>query len=135
MRFGRIVAAGTAYAVAVLLIGTALGVVRVLALESQFGALEATAIELPLMLGVAWLLSAWLAGHCEIPPRAPDRLLMGGLALLVLIGAESLMAAVLGRTADYREPAALLGLAGQIGFAFFPLLQARFLARRFRALP
>jgi hypothetical protein len=45
------------------------------------------------------------------------------------------MAAMFGRSTDYRAPAALLGLAGQVAFAFFPLLQARFLARPARLLP
>lgn len=135
LRFGKAIVAGTAYAIAIFLIGSVLGVVRILALEPRLGALKATALELPLMLGLAWLVSAFLAHHAEIPPRAPDRLLMGGLALLLLLGAEMGLAVMLYRSVDYREPAALLGLAGQVAFALFPLLQARFFARRARALP
>ena len=135
LRLGKAVVAGTAYAIAVFLLGSALGVVRVLALEPRLGALDATAFELPLMLGLAWLVSALLVHHAEIPPRVPDRLLMGGLALLLLLGAEFWLAALLWRSPDYGEPAALLGLAGQVAVAFLPLLQARLFARRVRALP
>ena len=53
LRLGRILVAGTAYAVTVLMVGTVLGVVRVLMLEPRFGALEATMLELPLLLGLA----------------------------------------------------------------------------------
>ena len=53
----RAVVAGLAYAVAVFLLGSAVGTIRILALEPEFGALDATALELPLMLGLAWLLS------------------------------------------------------------------------------
>ena len=135
LRLGKAVVAGTAYAIAMFLFGSALGVVRVLALEPRFGALAATAFELPLMLGLAWLISAFLVRHAEIPPRAPDRLLMGGLALLLLVGAELVLAALLLSRPDYREPAVLLGVAGQLAFALFPLLQARLLARSARAAP
>ena len=135
LRLGKAVVAGTAYAIALFLLGSALGVVRVLALEPQFGPVAATAFELPLMLGIAWLISAFLVRQAEIPPRVPDRLLMGGLALLLLIGAEFALAALLWRSPDYREPAAALGLAGQVAVAFLPLLQARRFAPRARALP
>lgn len=120
---------------AVFLIGSALGVVRVLALEPRLGSLAATGLELPVILCMAWLLCAFLALRCAVPARRGDRLLMGGLAFLLLIGAELGLAALLGRLPDYREPALVVGLGGQLAFAFFPLLQARFLARRVRALP
>ena len=136
LRLGRILVAGTAYAVTVLMVGTVLGVVRVLKLEPRFGALEATMLELPLLLGLAWLISAWLTGHCGVAARLPDRVVMSGLALLLLLlGAEFALAIMLGRTPDYREPASLLGLAGQVAFASLPLVQLCLFERRARALP
>jgi hypothetical protein len=134
-RLGRAAVAGLAYAIAVFLIGSVLGVVRVLALEPRFGALDATIFELPLILGIAWLLCTALTYCCEVAPRRFDRLFMGGLALLVLAGAELGVGALIGRSPDYGEPAALLGLAGQLAFALLPLVQARFFLRRDRALP
>ena len=135
LRLGRILVAGTAYAVTVLMVGTVLGVVRVLMLEPRFGALEATMLELPLLLGLAWLISAWLTGHCGVAARLTDRVVMSGLALLLLLGAEFALAIMLGRTPDYREPASLLGLAGQVAFASLPLVQLCLFERRARAQP
>jgi hypothetical protein len=135
LRLGKAVVAGTAYAIALFLLGSALGVVRVLVLEPPIGRLDATVLELPLILGFAWLVSGSVIQQAEIPPRAPDRLLMGGLALLLLLGAEFAIAALLWRSPDYSEPAALLGLAGQVIAALLPLLQARRFTRRTRALP
>jgi hypothetical protein len=131
----RAALAGLAYAAAVFLIGAVLGAVRVLALEPRLGAVAATGLELPVILCMAWLLCASLVISCSVPARKRDRLLMGGLAFLLLIGAELGLAALFGTMPDYRRPALILGLAGQFAFASFPLLQARFLARRARALP
>ena len=131
----RAVVAGLAYAVAVFLLGSAVGTIRILALEPEFGALDATALELPLMLGLAWLLSLSFTRRCAVSPRTGDRLVMGGIAFTTMIAAEFGVGALLGRLPDFGQTAALLGLAGQIAFALFPLLQARLFARPVRALP
>jgi hypothetical protein len=131
----RAVVAGLAYAVAVFLFGSAVGTIRILALEPEFGALDATALELPLMLGLTWLVSLFVTRRCAVSPRAGDRLVMGLVALTILIATERGIGALIGRPPDFRQPAALLGLAGQIAFALFPLLQARIFARRVRARP
>lgn len=127
--------AGLAYAIGLFLIGSAVGSIRILALEPRFGAFAATAIELPLMLAMAWLICLLLVSRCAVARRMSDRLLMGGVAFLALVGAELGFAALLGRAMDYHQPATLLGLAGQLAVAAFPLLQARFFARRMRAEP
>jgi hypothetical protein len=131
----RATLAGVAYAVALFLVGSAVGVVRVLVLEPRYGALDATAFELPLMLGLAWLLCMSLIRRCAISARTGDRLLMGGVAFAFLFAGEFGFAALLGRTPDYGAPAALLGLAGQVAAALLPLVQACLFPRRFRALP
>ena len=127
--------AGAAYAISLFLVGSAIGVVRVLALEPHLGALEATVLELPLMLGIAWLICASLVNRCAISARTGDRLLMGGIALFSLIAAEYSFGLLLGRPLDYRNLAAMLGLAGQIAAALLPLVQACLFPRRPRALP
>jgi hypothetical protein len=132
---GRAVVAGMAYAFAIFLVGSAVGVVRVLALEPRYGKLDATIFELPLMLGLAWLISASLVHRCAVSGRAGDRLMMGGIAFLLLIAAELGFASLLGRTPHYDEPAAFLGLAGQVAAALVPLSQACFFRRDIRALP
>jgi hypothetical protein len=131
----RAALAGLAYAIALFLVGSAVGILRVLTLEPRFGALEATAFELPLMLGIAWLVCASLVRRCAVSVRAGDRLLMGGAAFVVLLAAEFGSAGLLGRAPDYEQPAALLGLAGQVAAALLPLVQARLFPRRRRALP
>jgi hypothetical protein len=131
----RAALAGLAYAIAVFLVGSAAGVIRILVLEPRFGAVIATAIELPMMVAMAWLICLSLANRCAVSPRVGDRMLMGASAFLVLVGAELGLAALLGRIVDYRDPATLLGLAGQLTLLLFPMLQARFFARRVRALP
>lgn len=131
----RAALAGLAYGIALFLAGSAIGSLRVLALEPRFGALHATALELPLMLGIAWLVSASLVRRCSVAKRAGDRLLMGGAAFLVLVAAELGFAALLGRAPDYAQPAALLGLAGQAAAALLPLVQGCLFRRRPRALP
>ena len=60
---------------------------------------------------------------------------MGVIAFTTMIATEFGVGALLGRLPDLGQSAALLGLAGQIAFALFPLLQARLFARRVRALP
>jgi len=132
---GRAVVAGMAYALAIFLVGSAVGVVRVLALEPRYGRLDATVLELPLVLGLAWLISASLVHRCAVSVRAGDRLLMGGIAFLILIAAELGFASLLGRTPHYDEPAAFLGLAGQVAAALLPLSQACLFPRDVRALP
>jgi len=63
------------------------------------------------------------------------RLAMGGVALVLLLGAElGLSVLAFGRTiaehlASYGSPAGALGLAGQVAFALFPLLRRRARAR------
>ena len=52
--------AGLGYAIGLFLVGSAVGIVRVMTLEPRLGALDATVFELPLMLGIAWLISASL---------------------------------------------------------------------------
>ena len=131
----RAALAGLAYALALFLVGSAVGVVRVLALEPRFGTLDATVLELPLMLGLAWLFCTSLVRRCTVAGRAGDRLLMGGVGFLVLVAAEVGLASLLGRRANYGQPAALLGLAGQVAAALLPLVHACLFPRDLRALP
>jgi hypothetical protein len=131
----RAILAGAAYAFALFLVGSAMGVVRVLVLEPRYGALDATVFELPLMLGLAWLLCMSLVRRCAVSAGMGARLLMGAVAFGVLLAGEFGFAALLGRAPDFGTPAVLLGLAGQVAAALLPLGQACLFPRRFRALP
>lgn len=121
--------AGAAYFGIVFAAGFVLGVVRVTLLVPSVGEPAAVAIELPLMLLWSW----WTCGRClrrfAVPASLVARALTGGVAFALLMAAEcGLDAALNGRDlaahfARYRDPTALLGLAGQLLFALFPLLR------------
>lgn len=122
---------GLAYFVLVFLVGTGLGIVRTSLMEPRLGAVPATLIELPIMLGASWLICSWVLARLAVPADAASRLLMGGLAFAILMVAELALTlfvaggSIAGHFSAYRDPAHLLGLAGQLIFAAFPLLGAR----------
>lgn len=127
--------AGVAYFAVVFAAGFALGVLRVAAIAPGVGETNAVLIELPVMLVVSWFACLWSVQRLAVAPSAAARLAMGALALTLLLLAELALSALLfGRTAAehfaaYGERGAQLGLAGQVVFALFPLLQLS-LARR-----
>lgn len=129
----RSIAAAGAYFALVFLVGTMFGTARILVLEPALGEVASVLLELPLMLGSAWLICAALIGRLPIPPRATDRLVMGGLAFLLLMAAELGLdlwrpgTSVAEHFIAYREPARALGLVGQVMFGLLPLLM---IARR-----
>ena len=128
-----ILAAAARYALTVFAAGFLLGTFRVLWLAPRLGPTAAVALELPLILAVAWIACRRTATSVPTTPRA--RLAMGGIAFLLLMAAEALIGTAFGRglAAQIRElttAAGLLGLAGQIAFALFPLLQLRAGPRR-----
>jgi hypothetical protein len=128
-RMGRALRAGVAYFLAVFATGFVLGVLRTLFVAPHVGVLAAVAIELPIVLAVAWWVSARLRRGSSLTLR--DAGLMGGTAFLLLMLAEvSLSIALFGRTIAehfslYADADHQLGLAGQVVFALIPWLQAR----------
>ena len=123
--------AGTAYFVLVFLAGGTLGIGRTLLLEPSLDPIAATLIEMPLMLLLSWCLCGLVLKRLCVPPFLKARATMGGLAFLLLMTAElglSLYAVggtVSGPFDAYREPARLIGLAGQILYGLFPVIQRR----------
>lgn len=126
----RIAGAGLAYWAVVFALGFVLGTIRVLWLAPLIGLLPATALELPVMLGASWLASGWLVRRFAID-TANEALAAGGLAFALLMVAEcALGVAMMGMTpaqwlAEFRQPHALLGLAGQLLFALMPWWRTR----------
>ena len=122
-------AAGALYFACVFAAGFVLGVVRVLVLAPALGALAATLIELPIILGIAWSVSSWLTRRFVVPRERRSRLAMGGIAFALLMVAEAaLSVAVFGDSLAthlerYRALPKAAGLVGQIAFALLPLLQ------------
>lgn len=121
--------AGLAYFAIVFAAGFALGTLRVTVLVPQLGETSAVALELPLMLAVSWLACRWLLGAFRLPARRAPRAAMGAVGFALLMAAEFGLGLVVGRgpavqLAGWREPAGALGLAAQVAFGLFPILQA-----------
>lgn len=127
--------AGLFYFLLVFAIGFALGTIRVTLVIPRLGDTNAVLIELPVMLALSWIACAWLVRRCAVPPRVAERLAMGGFAFaLLMVGDLAVSVLGLGRTvaqhlAAYQTTGARLGLAAQLVFALFPLIQ-RVVARR-----
>lgn len=123
------VTAGVMYFWLVFAAGFLLGLLRVMFIAPAVGEAAAVALELPIMLTVSWFVCKSLIGRLHVPAHLPSRLIMGGIAFLLLMLAEFAISSVfLGRSLakhldHYRELPALLGLAGQAVFAALPSLQ------------
>lgn len=125
--------AGLMYFAILFAVGFALGTVRVFVLlprlDTALGETIAVLIELPIILTISWVVCRWLVGRFMVAEGVAPRLLMGGLAFALLLSAEFLLGSMgFGRTLSeqfqrYRNLPDLLGLAGQLAFAAFPLAQ------------
>jgi branched-subunit amino acid ABC-type transport system permease component len=125
----RAALAGGAYALAAFGLGFVLGVLRVTTVAPQFGELLAVVLEIPIMLGASWLFCRWLTAAFHVPPHWPLRLTMGSVALLVLLAAELILGRLVFEESwaeirrGYLRAPGLLGLAAQVVFASFPMLE------------
>ena len=131
-RVGKLIAliakAGVAYAVTVFAIGFLLGTARVLLLAPRVGSKIAVLVEAPIILTASWYASRiWmtrLAVGAEIRPR----ILMGVVAFVTLMMLEVALSIILFHRSmgeyltELRSPAGAIGIAAQICFAIFPLL-------------
>lgn len=124
--------AGAAYFTIVFAAGFGLGVIRTLVLVPRLGdGPLPVLVELPIILGISWLVCRWLLIRLDVVPSAGARLIMGGSAFALLMIAEATLSTLaLGRpfatyVGNLIQPAGLLGLAGQLLFGTFPLLQMR----------
>jgi hypothetical protein len=125
----RAILAGLAYFGVVFAAGFALGALRVLVLAPKLGESTAVLVELPFILAISWVTCRWLIARFRVPKMLTDRLVMGGLAFAVLLGAEIGVSVLgFGRTLSahlqqYLTLPAFIGLVGQIVFAMFPVFQ------------
>lgn len=131
MRYGRAVHAGLLYCALVVAAGFVLGVLRIMLIGPLAGEVVALALEAPVMLAISWAACGWALDRLDVPPQLLDRLLMGGVALVLLLVAEGCVVVLAqGRTlAEFFEihgrTAVLLGLLAQLAYALFPLLRHR----------
>lgn len=129
----RAIGAGAAYAAMVFAFAFITGAIRTIVTSQMpiISPLVAVLIELPIILFFAWQVCGSIMRWMKVSPDASIRSLTCATALIVMLGAEyALSGLVLGRSlpdflATYAQPEALVGLAGQIVFATFPLFRWR----------
>ena len=124
----RATEAGAIYAIVVFLIGFILGTIRVFLFAPRLGETTAVIIEAPIMLGASWFVCRWCVDRLDVGRTVAARLLMGLVAFLVLMSAEVGLGAVFGRSivdqlASYGSLSGAIGLAAQVIFAMFPVIQ------------
>jgi uncharacterized protein (DUF2062 family) len=71
--------AGVAYSGSVFAAGFALGVLRTVLVVASVGETVAVALELPIILAIAWITCRWLINRLEVPSRLVSRAVMGAL--------------------------------------------------------
>ncbi len=124
----RALGAGTVYFVAVFAAGFLLGMLRTLVLLPLIGPLLAVLVELPIILGFAWLVSARILRLVHL--SAGEAVGMGAVAFaLLMLGEAGLSMLLAGRSlaehlALYAQLPHQLGLAGQLAFAALPWIEA-----------
>ena len=121
--------AGSLYFLVVFAAGFALGVPRTLLIAPAIGELAAVLMEVPVMLWIAWVACGWTLSRIEVLPEPAQRVMVGASALVLLLSAEAALSVYLsGRTLlehflSYTRPSQLIGLAGQLAYAGFPLVR------------
>ena len=128
----RPVIAGLAYFASVFAVGFVLGAIRTVIIQAdadEATRLIAVLIELPVMLGVSWVICGILVRRFAVPPLVAPRLVMGIVALsLVLVAELAVGVFLMGRSVSehllaYAQPSHALGLAAQLCFAAFPAIR------------
>lgn len=106
-----------------------LGAVRTMLIAPRIGGLAAVMLEVPVMILVSWLVAGRVIAHCAVPARMGPRLAMELGAFVLLMAVEITLGVYgFGRPVaqivqDMLTPAGLIGLGGQIVFAFVPVLR------------
>jgi hypothetical protein len=120
--------AGIAYAVTVFAIGLLLGTARILLLAPLVGSTIAVSVEAPIILVASWYASSLWMKRLVVSTEIRTRILVGAVAFAILTILEvTLSIGLFHRSlgeylADLRSLAGVIGLAAQVCFATFPLL-------------
>jgi hypothetical protein len=92
--------AGLVYFGCVFAVGFALGIGRAVLIVSVLGETAAVAMELPIILAIAWIVCRWLNKRFEVPFRLFPRAVMGAVAFtLLMMGELSISLLLAGRSA------------------------------------
>lgn len=116
------------YLLAVFAAGFVLGTLRVVWLAPALGEIAAVVLEVPVMLGIAWLAAGWCIRRFTVPAKWPARLAMGGGAFALLMIVEIATSLLLGRSPTallrhYMTVEGAIGLAAQMVFGLIPVLR------------
>ena len=119
--------AGIAYALVVFAAGFAFGSLRVMVVEPWLGPAAAVAVELPLMLGVSWLVAKAVLRRLPVARQFSPRATMAAVALGVLLAFEIALGLAVGvslpaQAEAYLTLRGLLTAVGQIGFTLIVFL-------------
>lgn len=131
MLASRAAQAGMLYCTVVFAAGFVLSVIRLVWVAPLSGEFVGVLLEAPVLLAIAWSACGWVAERLDVSQPFLDRLVMGGVALVVLVCAEAIAAVLAGGhslgefSLRHGQSAVLLGLLAQLAFAVFPLLQRR----------
>ena len=123
--------AGLVYFALIFAAGFLLGTLRVFVVLPHLGPTIAVLIELPVILAICWFAAKWIIEKLAVPAVTADRLVMGVLAFVCLILAETILATagvgqmLVGDLTILATPQGVIGLAGQMFFALFPYLLLR----------
>jgi hypothetical protein len=132
-KLARSLIAGTLYFAFVFAVGFFLGIIRVLIVMPRTGELMAVILELPVILASAWVICRWLSIRFLVSAEIRSRMVMGVTAFALLLMAEVALSALFfnnslnGYLGAFRTVQGLIGLAGQIVFGLFPVLQLMWL--------
>jgi hypothetical protein len=121
--------AGIAYGAIAFLIGFVLGALRVLAVAPHIGATAAVILEAPIILAASWRVSQSCMSRFGVAATIAAGATMGCVAFATLIAGEIGLSVFVfrrpfaGFLEGYRSLTGEIGLAAQIAFAMFPLVQ------------
>jgi hypothetical protein len=124
-----VIEAALIYFAAVFFCAFLIGTFRVLVLAPALGKTGAVLVELPVVLGISWVVSGFLTVRLSIGRKLTQRLAMGGIAFAFTMAAEAgLSVFVFGQplpvyAQSIWNSAGILGLSGQLGFALIPAIQ------------
>ncbi|MFN0023678.1 MAG: hypothetical protein ACKVS5_07230 [Parvularculaceae bacterium] len=129
----RMLAVAALYFGLIFALGFVLGALRtgLLAAAPEVSRFHAVLVEAPIMLAASWFVCAFVIRRYLASSTLAARAGMGGGAFLLLALSELLLAMwLLGMTPmehfrSFGEPSRALGLAAQIVFGLFPLIQPR----------
>ena len=128
----KAVCAGVLYFLAMFAVGFVLGTIRVLMVMPGIGETAAVLVEMPVILTASWFVCGFLIRKFQVTRALFPRMMMGASALALLLAAETLLGLYgFDRGADeqlahYATLAGAIGLAGQIVFGLFPVVQLLF---------